>query len=309
MPPPMELRHLRYFVAVAEEENVTRAAARLHVSQPPLTRQIHDLEAEVGVAFFLRKGKSIRLTPAGRGFLEECRAVLARVDEAVRNARAVAKQQPEFHVGYAPSPSRAILRRFRKQVAATVPGARVRLHDESSPAMLAGLRRGDLHVALMMEPVPAVMRGLAFHPLLDFEVGVLVARDHPLGRRHSVNMSEVLSLSVVVFARREFPDYHAMLRRILGKNVKKLQTVEECDSGPSLIAAIEGSGATAFVPRPVAEVAGRKFRFVPLSGRPQARFGICTSTSARQAEISPLLEAARIAAAEIAPSRGAAGAG
>jgi LysR family transcriptional regulator, benzoate and cis,cis-muconate-responsive activator of ben and cat genes len=80
----IELRHLRYFVAVAEEQNVTRAAVRLHVSQPPLSRQIRDLENELGVGLFEHGAKSIRLTEAGRIFLEEARAVLRRV--SVRHA-------------------------------------------------------------------------------------------------------------------------------------------------------------------------------------------------------------------------------
>src|SRR2546430_14336305 len=83
----MELRHLRYFVAVAEEQNVTRAAARLHVSQPPLSRQIRDLEEELGIALFEHGAKAVRLTEAGRVFLNEARSVLQRADEAVRPAR------------------------------------------------------------------------------------------------------------------------------------------------------------------------------------------------------------------------------
>src|SRR3954465_3910183 len=80
----MELRHLRYFVAVAEEQNVTRAAARLHVSQPPLSRQIRDLEGELGVALFEHKARSVRLTSAGQIFLTEAQAVLRRAEEAVQ---------------------------------------------------------------------------------------------------------------------------------------------------------------------------------------------------------------------------------
>jgi hypothetical protein len=72
----VELRHLRYFVAVAEEENVTRAAARLHVSQPPLSRQIRDLEEEMGIALLERNGRSVKLTKAGRVFLEAVREVM-----------------------------------------------------------------------------------------------------------------------------------------------------------------------------------------------------------------------------------------
>ena len=79
----MELRHLRYFVAVAEEQNITRAAARLHVSQPPLSRQIRDLERELGAALLERTPRAVRLTPAGWAFLEECYTVLRHADQAV----------------------------------------------------------------------------------------------------------------------------------------------------------------------------------------------------------------------------------
>src|SRR5277367_1538484 len=87
----MELRHLRYFVVVAEEQNVTRAAERLHVSQPPLSRQIRDLEEELGVELFRRTAKSLALTEAGKIFLREARAVLLRTDQAVEAVRAGAR--------------------------------------------------------------------------------------------------------------------------------------------------------------------------------------------------------------------------
>src|SRR6202008_2454598 len=105
----MELRHLRYFVAVAEEENVTRAASRLHVSQPALSRQIRDLEEELGFPLLERSAKSVRLTEAGRAFLIEARALLQRVEEAVKTARAIAMGGIELHVGYAPSLTARIL--------------------------------------------------------------------------------------------------------------------------------------------------------------------------------------------------------
>jgi len=86
----MELRHLRYFVAAAEEENVTRAAAKLRVAQPAVSRQIRDLEDELGLTLLERTPKSVRLTDAGRVFLEEARAVLQRAEDAVKAVRAVA---------------------------------------------------------------------------------------------------------------------------------------------------------------------------------------------------------------------------
>ena len=106
----VELRHLRYFVAVAEAENVSRAALKLHVSQPPLSRQIRDLEDELGFLLFKRTAKSVSLTEAGRTFLNEARAVLQRADEGVKKARAVATAgENELHVGASYTPAAPIL--------------------------------------------------------------------------------------------------------------------------------------------------------------------------------------------------------
>src|SRR5438552_535441 len=100
----MELRHLRYFIAAAAEENVSRAALKLHISQPGISRQIRDLEDEMGVQLFERTPKSLKLTQAGTVFLKEARSILQRTEEAVKNARAVAAGvEEELHVGYAPS--------------------------------------------------------------------------------------------------------------------------------------------------------------------------------------------------------------
>src|SRR5262245_29979637 len=102
----MELRHLRYFVAVAEAENVSRAAVKLRVSQPGISRQIRDLEDELGVQLFERSAKSLKLTEAGIVFLPEAKAVIQRIDEAVQVVRAVARgERGQIHVGYAPSPT------------------------------------------------------------------------------------------------------------------------------------------------------------------------------------------------------------
>ena len=106
----MELRHLRYFVATAETENVSRAALKLHVSQPALSRQIRDLEDEIGFCLLERTAKSVRLTDAGRAFLSDAQALLQQADEAVKKARAIAGAEPaELKVGYSPAATARIL--------------------------------------------------------------------------------------------------------------------------------------------------------------------------------------------------------
>src|SRR5688572_29013403 len=137
----VELRHLRYFIAAAEEENVSRAALKLHVSQPALSRQIRDLEDELRFPLFERTAKSVRLTDAGRIFLSEARDVLKRAEEAINKARATATGgRGELHVGYAPSPTARILPMALRAFQARMPKVRVRLHDLSSEEIVAGLR-------------------------------------------------------------------------------------------------------------------------------------------------------------------------
>jgi DNA-binding transcriptional LysR family regulator len=291
----MELRHLRYFVAVAEEENVTRAAARLHVSQPPLTRQIHDLEEELGVALFERKGKSIRLTEAGRVFLNEARAALLRVDEAVGAVRAAAREQNgELRLGYAPSPTVEVLplllRAFQKQC----PNVRVALHDHSSPEMLAGLREGRLHAALMMQPSKQAARGVTFELLRKYPVGILVPPAHPLARRRAVAMDDAFAEPFVVFSRKEYPDYHEFVARIAGQRMRRLRIAEECDSGPSLMAAVASGKGIAISASIVVLAAGARLRFVPLIPAPApAVVGLAYRAAALTPPIQSLLGTAR----------------
>ena len=146
----MELRHLRYFVAVAEEENVTRAAERLHISQPPLSRQIQDLEEELGVTLFERTARTVRLTPVGSLFLVEARAVLQRAEEAVQKARsALGGMQGDLAIGFAPSLTVGLLPEALRLFQKAIPKVKVSLHDLSSDEMIRGLAQGGIQLALM----------------------------------------------------------------------------------------------------------------------------------------------------------------
>jgi len=148
----MELRHLRYFVAVAEEENVSRAASKLHVSQPGISRQIHDLEDEIGFLLFERSGKSVRLTVAGKIFFGEARDILQRTADAVKKARAGLASRAEINVGYAPSATVEILPRALRAFRGSFPGVRVTLHDLSAKEMLPLLLQKKLDIGLTVPP-------------------------------------------------------------------------------------------------------------------------------------------------------------
>ena len=299
----MELRHLRYFIAVAEEENVTRAAARLHISQPPLTRQIHDLEDEIGVALFDRKGKTIRLTRAGGIFLKEARQVLQRVEDAVKRARNVSGEKIEFRIGYAPSPTVEVLPTLLKEFEHRFPNVNVTVHDSSSPEMLAGLRSGQLHAAVMMEPAKAAARGISFIELREYRVGLAVDAKHALAKRRAVAVEDIRKERQVAYSRRQFPDYHEFLKRRLGRAATKLKLALECDSGASLVAAVESGKGVCITGEFLVKGVGHRLKFVPIEPAPEPATVVLAYISKQKGALGRAIEELVRASESVADAR------
>ena len=261
----MELRHLRYFVAVAEAENVSRAALKLRVSQPALSRQIRDLEEELGFQLLERSAKSVRLTEAGRVFATEAKAVLERAEEATKAARAVARGEGgELHLGYAPSPTAELLPRTLHAFQNAAPGVRVVLHDNSTEENLRGLRDGTLHVALIVQPQVDQLHGVVFEPLLHYPICVAMAPSHPLARLATVSLPRLLKEKLVAYSRSDYGDYHALLETIFAPVGRVPEIAQECDSGASLIAAVEALRGVAIVPSVIRCLAGGRVKLRPL---------------------------------------------
>jgi len=261
----MELRHLRYFVAVAEAENVSRAAAKLHVSQPGISRQIRDLEAEIGFQLLERSAKSVCLTAAGKVFLAEAREVLLRAGAAVNKARDVAQGgSGEIHVGYAPSLTVQILPAALRKFQERFPRVRVALHDLSTEEMLAQLGEKKLHVAITVRPPVKQLRGLRFIELARYAMCVAVAPGHSLAELKSISLRQVAGESLVAYSRKDYPEYLEMLDRLFAPVGRKPRIAGEHDSVTSLIAAVESGQGVALVPNCVACMVGPRLKLLPL---------------------------------------------
>jgi LysR family transcriptional regulator, benzoate and cis,cis-muconate-responsive activator of ben and cat genes len=261
----MELRHLRYFVAVAEEENVSRAALKLHVSQPGISRQIHDLEDELGFQLFERSAKSVRLTGAGKVFLTEAKSVLQHADDAVKKARAISGgTNDEINVGYAPSLTIQILPQALRKFQEKFPGVRVVLHDLSTEEMLSQIGEKKLQVALTVRPPRKLLRGLNFEELARYAIGVAVAPKHPLAKSKSVSLEQISREPLIAYTRKDYPEYHAMLEKLFAPVGRKPRIIGEHDGVSSIVAAVEAGRGFALVPSCVASMVGPRLKLLSL---------------------------------------------
>ena len=261
----MELRHLRYFIAAAEEENISRAALKLHVSQPGISRQIRDLEDEIGFELFQRTAKSLKLTDSGRVFLKEARAVLQRADEAVKIARAASLDSGELNVGYAPSPTARFLPQTLRAFQSATPKVRVKLHDCSTGEMLTGLRAGHLQLALTVRADVKLLREFNFTELMRDTMLLAVPPEHRLAKMKSVKLEDVAREPLVAYNRKDYPEAYRMLIGFFAGLKMKPRIIEEHDSVNSLIAAVVAGVGVAVVTNSLKCTAGWRLKFVPFS--------------------------------------------
>jgi LysR family transcriptional regulator, hca operon transcriptional activator len=203
----VELRHLRYFVAVAEELSFTRAASRLHTAQPSLSQQIRQLEEQVGVQLLERSRHHVALTNAGQVMLQQARDILGRVEHAGILARQAADGRAgNLSVGTFPSADVRVLPMLRPLLAAQMPNLQLTVHSKYAMDPLEGLRSGALDVAFMRGPLD--VEGLETRELLREQLVVILQSSHPLARRKQVAMRSLDGLPCVMPQRSLSPMLH-----------------------------------------------------------------------------------------------------
>src|SRR6266853_68302 len=278
----MELRHLRYFLAVGEASNFTRAAAQLRVAQPALSRQVQDLEDEIGVDLLRRSPRGVTLTAEGKLFLEEVRALLKRADESVEKVRALARgEYGELHIGYAPSPTVEILPPALAAFQKAVPRVKVWLHDLSSDELIAGLQNATLELAVMVrQPVGDETAGIQFELLRTYPLCVAMTATHPFARLKSVSSEKLAAEPLVGFRRKDYPEYNRILDRLFAPIHATPRIAVECDSASSLITEVEAGRGVALSSTIFKLVAGKRLLYRPLTGTTEvASVGIARATN------------------------------
>lgn len=187
----MELRHLKFFVAVAEEGSLTTAALkRLHTAQPSLSRQIRDLEYEVGAELFTRSVKGVELTPAGRAFLDHARLALAQVEAAVSAARRASEpERDSFALGFLTGQEMEWLPQAMRILHDALPSIDVTVSSQYSPDLADALMRGKLDLAFMRRE--ADMPDLQYRLVAREPIMVVMPSDHRLAKKKSVSAKEI----------------------------------------------------------------------------------------------------------------------
>jgi len=260
----MELRHLRYFVAVAEALNFTKAATRLHVAQPALSRQVSDLEEELDVDLLKRTSHGVLLTEEGKLFLEEARGILKRADESVTKVRALARGEfGELQVGYVPPLDLHILPRALAEFQRTTPGVKVVLHDRGSDELCHGLRSGMLHLALMMQPSEELVAGIEFEEIGSYPFFVAMASGHSLTRMKAVSLETLAKQPLVVLDRRRNSEFHRILKRVFAPLHPNIAT--ESDSVNSLITEVGVGRCVAVVSELFKQAVGKRLSYRKLA--------------------------------------------
>jgi len=267
--PNVDLRHLRYFVAVAELESISRAAKRLHVSQPPLSRQIRDLEAELGVALFQRDTRRLTLTSPGEMFLSEARAILQRFDDAVALTRETAiSRGGMIRVGHSSASSLEALPRILRSFHELRPDLKVELRRLSTTAMAGALRRGELDVCLSVCGSSTELADFSVEILCTYGLLAALSRQHPLAEMEQIPLADIAQQPVISLKRSEYSSYNTYIADVLVAYNRRFEVAEEHGGSEGVIAAVEAGRGVALVYDVMARSLSERLALRPLTPPP-----------------------------------------
>src|SRR6202030_3856788 len=225
----MELRHLRYFIAVAEAGSLTVAAAgKLHTSQPSLSRQIRDLEHEVGAQLLTRRARGIELTPAGRAFLEHARSVLSQVEAATEAARRVAHPaKPCFSMGFLTGHELTWMPEALRMLRDELPNIDVMISSQYSPQLAEGLSKGKIDAAFLRKE--RALPDLAFRLLVKEPLVVILPSDHRLAALKAINPKDLAGENFVIVSHTA-PVLRAVIDNYLKRSGVSIKPAHEADN-------------------------------------------------------------------------------
>lgn len=243
----MELRHLRYFTAVAAHGSFRRAAATLHLTQPALSRQVRDLEDELGVMLLTRGRNFATLTDAGELFYEEAREVLARADLAIGRVRGE-KRKEVVRVGYGPTLTAGIMPAALERFQAASPRVRIELCDLSPREMYDLARKGQLDLLVAPGDANFTAPGFKWTELRRQSLVLVMPAIHPLAKLKKIPPTRLRELALIGLGRENFPGYAERMRAVLRPFRVTPRFVKMLNDGVSaMFAELEANNAAAIL--------------------------------------------------------------
>jgi DNA-binding transcriptional LysR family regulator len=261
----IELRHLRYFLAVAEELHFGRAAERLHLAQPPLSQQIRKLEEIVGYALFLRTSRSVKLTGAGEIFLERARRTLRNVHEDLEEARSLGRGEAGFlRVGFIGSSMLTSLPAMLGEYRRAYPAVQLQLHEGHTSDVMRAVSSGQWDIGILRDGGPS--EGLHVKTLFSEPFFAVVPSAHPLAVRHNISASALRDEPFVFFPAIAGTRAYEKPVSICEKHGFRPHVVQEAPQWLTLLRLIDAGLGVTIAPACVRQVATPGVVFLRLRG-------------------------------------------
>jgi len=242
----MELRHLRYFVAVAEDLNFTKAAAKLHLAQPSLTRQIHNLEEELGVRLLNRSKSQVALTEEGRSFLVDARRILALASESMLAVQRLSRGETgQLNIAYLPNFDFELLPETLKAFRQAFPQIALNLFDMTPAEQLRALEARKIDLGFVGLPPTLSAGGPQFQSIARHGTVVVLPVNHPLARKRQVRLSDLETMFFVGMSEKTHPGFRDWLNATCRAAAFTPRVLQDAELEPALMTFVaEGLGVT-----------------------------------------------------------------
>jgi DNA-binding transcriptional LysR family regulator len=262
----MELRHLRYFVSVAEALSFTKAAAKLHTAQPSLTRQIKDLEEELGVQLLNRTKQQVTLTDEGRSFLADAKRLLALAAETVESVRRLHSGEVRaLNVGYVSNLFYDLLPKTLASFRQSVPTISVNLFDLSFGDQLRAIEAGKIDLGFVGLHEPIKMRGLQFRTIASYKTVVALPKNDPTARKSVMNLKDLAPMFFIGMSEASYPSYRDWLTKTCERAGFIPKVLQDVDLERTMIHAVAAGLGVALVPEQVKKLEHGNVVFRPLN--------------------------------------------
>lgn len=282
----IELRHLRYFIAVAEELHFGRAAERLHMAQPPLSQQIRQLEEELGFTLFHRTKRMVRLTEAGEVFLQECHKLFNQLDFAVQLGRQVSRGEVgQLVIGFVSSAAYNVLPELLRSFRVQVPEVRLELHELTTDQQLQWLREGRMDVGFVRPPIEDDT--LELKPIFQEALMVAIPERHRLVDEEAIALESLATEAFILFPRALAPGLYDQIISLCQQGGFSPMVVQEAIQMQTIVSLVAAEIGIAIVPGSLHHLQRTGVVYKPLhEATPTATIALLW----RKADQSPTLE-------------------